>query len=142
MALLRKDADKGDARGSTPEAALSIIAAGMRIIGDVETNGTIKIDGRVEGSVLGARQVMLGRNGAIHGNLHAGEVVIGGVVDGAIVADDRLELQGSAVVNGDIDTKSIVVLEGARINGVVRMQEIQLIKATDGPVRQASAGNS
>ena len=141
MALLRKDTDKSDARGGTPETALSIIAAGMRIIGDVETNGTIKIDGRVEGSVLGARQVMLGRNGAVHGNLHAGEVVIGGVVDGAIVANDRLELQGSAVVNGDIDTKSIVVLEGARINGVVRMQEIQLIKATDGAVRQAGTGS-
>jgi len=141
VALLRKDTDKGDARDGAPEAALSIIAAGMRIIGDMETNGTIKIDGRVEGSVLGARQVMLGRNGAIHGNLHAGEVVIGGVVDGAIVADDRLELQASAVVNGDIDTKSIVVLEGARINGVVRMQEIQLIKAMDGAARQVSTGN-
>lgn len=127
MALLRKDNDKGDTRGGAPEAALSILAAGMRIIGDVETNGTIKIDGRIEGSVIGARQVMLGRNGAIHGNVHAGEVVIGGLVDGAIVADERLELQSSAVVNGDIDTKSIVVLEGARINGAVRMQEVRLI---------------
>mgnify|MGYP001205219977 FL=1 len=140
MALLRKDTDKGDVRGGVPEAALSIIAAGMRIVGDVETNGTIKLDGRIEGSILGARQVMLGRNGTIRGNLHAGEVVIGGVVDGAIVADDQLELQGSAVVNGDIDTKSIVVLEGARINGVVRMQEIQLLTAVDGATRLASTG--
>lgn len=140
MALLRKDSDKIDARGGTPEAALSIIAAGMRIVGDVETNGTIKIDGRVEGSVLGARQVMLGRHGAIHGNLHAGEVVIGGLVDGAIAADERLELQASAVVNGDIDTRSIVVLEGARINGVVRMQEIQLISSTLDGDQPASAG--
>lgn len=127
MALLRKDADKGDTHGGTSAAALSIIAAGMHITGDVETNGTLKIDGRIDGSVVGARQVMLGRNGAIHGNVHAGEVVIGGLVDGAIGADDRLELQSSAVVNGDIDTKSIVVMEGARINGAVRMQEIRLV---------------
>jgi cytoskeletal protein CcmA (bactofilin family) len=127
VSLLKKDADKGDAHGNTSAASLSIIAAGMRIIGDVETNGTIKIDGRIDGSVVGARQVMLGRNGAIHGNVHAGEVVIGGLVDGAIVADERLELQSSAVVNGDIDTKSIVVMEGARINGAVRMQEVRVI---------------
>jgi cytoskeletal protein CcmA (bactofilin family) len=127
MALLRKDGDKPEGRGSAVEAALSIIAAGMRIIGDVETNGTLKVDGRIEGSVLGARQLMLGRNGAIQGNVHSGEVVVGGLVDGAIVADERLELQSSAVVNGDIDTKSIVVLEGARINGTVRMQEIRLL---------------
>ena len=123
MALLKKDSEKNDVRGGGAEAALSIIAAGMRITGDIETSGTIKVDGRIEGSVTGARQMMLGRNGAIHGNLHAGEVVIGGLVDGAIVADERLELQGSAIVNGDIETKSIVVLEGACINGSVRMQE-------------------
>jgi len=129
MALLKRDGDKNDARGNVTEAALSIIAAGMRITGDIETSGTLKIDGRIEGSVIGARQLMLGRSGTIHGNVHAGEVVLGGTVDGAIVADDRLELQGSAVVNGDIDTKSIVVLEGARINGAVRMQEIRLVSA-------------
>ncbi len=127
MALLRKDGDKNEPRGGAVEAALSIIAAGMRITGDIETNGILKVDGRIEGSVLGARQMMLGRNGTVQGNVHASEVVVGGLVDGAIVADERLELQSSAVVNGDIDTKSIVVLEGARINGSVRMQEIRLL---------------
>jgi cytoskeletal protein CcmA (bactofilin family) len=140
VALLRKDSDKADVRGGTAEAALSIIAAGMHITGDVETNGTIKIDGRIAGSVLGARQVMLGRHGTIHGNLRAGEVVIGGLVDGAITADERLELQASAVVNGDIDTKSIVVLEGARINGAVRMQEIQLSGSTGVAASPPSSG--
>jgi cytoskeletal protein CcmA (bactofilin family) len=127
MALLKKDGDKNENRGGVVEAALSIIAAGMRITGDIETNGTLKVDGRIEGSVIGARQMLLGRNGAIQGNVHAGEVVVGGLVDGAIIADERLELQSSAVVNGDIETKSIVVLEGARINGSVRMQEIRLL---------------
>ncbi|MEK7239220.1 MAG: polymer-forming cytoskeletal protein [Gemmatimonadota bacterium] len=140
MALLRKDNDKVDVRGGTAEAALSIIAAGMHISGDVETNGTMKIDGRIDGSVLGARQVMLGRHGTIHGNLRAGEVVVGGLIDGAIVANERLELQASAVVNGDIDTKSIVVLEGARINGAVRMQETQPSNSTAAVVRPASTG--
>jgi len=141
VALLRKDSDRGEARGDAPEAALSILAAGLRIIGDVETNGTLKVDGRIEGSILGARQVMLGRNGAVLGNLHAGEVVIGGSVDGAIIAEERLELQGSAVVNGDIDTKSIVVLEGARINGVVRMKEIRLFGSREEGDRQADAAS-
>lgn len=131
MALLRKDADKSDTRGGATEAALSIIAAGMRITGDIETSGTIKIDGRIEGSVVGARQMMLGRSGAIHGNVHAGEVVVGGTVNGAISADERLELQGSAVVNGDIDTKSIVVMEGAQINGAVRMKESGTVASKD-----------
>jgi cytoskeletal protein CcmA (bactofilin family) len=122
---MSKNTEKAE-RASGSEASLSIIAAGMHITGDVETTGTLKIDGRIEGSVTGARQLLLGRGGAIHGGVRASEVVIAGIVDGPIVADERLELQSSAVVNGDIDTKSIVVLEGARINGGVRMQEIHL----------------
>lgn len=105
------------------EATLSIIAGGMKIVGDIESAGVVKVDGTVEGSVLGARQVLLGRGGTIHGNVSADEIVIGGVVHGAVNAAHRLEMQSSAVINGDIETKSIIVLEGARINGLVRMRE-------------------
>jgi cytoskeletal protein CcmA (bactofilin family) len=107
----------------TAEAPMSIISSSMRITGDVECAGVMKVDGQIDGSVTGARQVLLGRGGSVRGNVVADEVVVGGVVDGGIVAGERLELQGTAVVNGDIDTKSIVVLEGARINGIVRMND-------------------
>jgi cytoskeletal protein CcmA (bactofilin family) len=111
-------------RNSTAaEAPMSIISSGMKITGDLECAGVVKIDGRIDGSVTGARQVLLGRGGAVHGNVIADELVVGGVVDGGIVAAERLELQATAVVNGDIETKSIIVLEGARINGVVRMSD-------------------
>jgi cytoskeletal protein CcmA (bactofilin family) len=122
MAIFGKDGT-GDGRAAV-EASLSIIAAGMRITGDVESGGVIKIDGRVDGSVTGARQILLGLGGAINGNVQADEVVIGGEVNGAVRAANRLELQGTAVVNGDIDTKSVVVLEGAQINGAVRMSDL------------------
>jgi cytoskeletal protein CcmA (bactofilin family) len=110
--------------GRMIETSLSIIAAGMRISGDIESGGVIKIDGRVDGSVVGARQILLGRGGAIHGNVEADEVVIGGDVFGSVRATNRLELQGTATVQGNIDTKSIVVMEGAQITGNVRMSEL------------------
>jgi cytoskeletal protein CcmA (bactofilin family) len=114
---------------SSESTALSVIASGMRIVGDVESSGVMKIDGRVEGSVTHARQVLLGRGATVKGNVAADEVVIGGVVDGGIKATERLELQATAVVNGDIETKSIVVLEGARINGSVRMADLAVPRA-------------
>ena len=110
--------------GNSDAAALSIIATGMRIVGDIESSGVMKVDGRIEGSVTHARQVLLGRGANIKGNVAAEEVVIGGTVDGGIRAGERLELQATAVVNGDIEAKSIVVLEGARINGSVRMTDL------------------
>ena len=118
---------------SVAEAPMSIISSGMKITGDLECAGVVKVDGRIDGSVTGARQVLLGRGGAVHGNVIADEVVIGGVVDGAILAAERLELQGTAVVNGDIETKSIIVLEGARINGVVRMSDSSAMSRSGRP---------
>jgi len=108
---------------AAPEAALSIISGGVKIVGDIQSTGILKVDGIIEGSVRGARQVLLGRSGTIRGDVSSSEAVIAGTVHGSISASDRLELQSTAVVNGDIDTKSIVVLEGARINGVVRMND-------------------
>src|SRR3982751_5491345 len=114
--LMRNDAPP-------PEAGLSVIASGLKIVGDIESTGVVKIEGIVEGSVRGARQLLLGRQGTVHGDIRAHEAVIGGTVIGTIVADERVEIQGTSSVQGDIHTKSIVVLEGGVINGTVRMGE-------------------
>ncbi len=126
MAMFSKDAPaRAESRSpSAPvEAILSIIAAGMKVTGDIDTSGVIKVDGEINGSITGARQVLLGRGGVVRGNVAGGEIVIGGTVEGAVAAAERLELQSTAAVKGDIDTRSIVVIEGARINGLVRMSE-------------------
>jgi cytoskeletal protein CcmA (bactofilin family) len=129
VAIFSKDetAGKPTGRASQAETSLSIISAGTTISGDISCGGVLKVEGRIEGSVLEARQVMLAKEGAIQGGVAAHEIVVGGVIDGNVTASDRLELQSSAVVNGDITTKSIVVMEGARINGGVKMTEIALV---------------
>src|SRR6185295_6039183 len=130
--LMRNDAPPS-------EAGLSVIAAGMKIIGDIESTGVVKIEGIVEGAIRGARQLLLGRQGTVHGDIRAHEVVIGGTVVGTIVAEERVEIQGTSSVQGDIHTKSIVVLEGGVINGTERMGEAAV---REGPrERDASADN-
>jgi cytoskeletal protein CcmA (bactofilin family) len=121
MAMFGKDGKPSDVRTPPNDAILSIVAAGMRIIGDLDGPGLLKIDGRVEGSISGPRQVIVGRDGVVQGNVQASEVILAGTVDGSVVSTERVEVQGTAVVNGDIHTRSIVVSEGARINGAVRM---------------------
>ena len=106
---------------NTYEGTVSVIGAGLKITGDVESTGVIKVEGTVEGNIRGARQLFLGKGGTIRGDLHASEIVLAGTVVGTVSASDRCEIQGSSAVHGDIYTKSIVVLEGAVINGTVRM---------------------
>lgn len=137
MSIFNKPpAERPVTRLDTPPAdagAMSVIANGMRIMGDVESNGTIKVEGVIEGAVRGARQVLLGRSGVIHGDIHAGDAVLGGKVIGAVVAGERVEIQGTASVEGDIHTKSIVVFEGGSINGAVRMGEGSAAARTPAP---------
>ncbi len=113
-----------NAEPSPNDSVLSMIAAGMRVTGDIETSGIVKIEGRIDGTIKGARQLLLGKMGEIHGDIHAREVVIAGTVAGTITASERTEIQGTSRIDGDIQTKSIVVLEGAILNGNVRMGEI------------------
>jgi cytoskeletal protein CcmA (bactofilin family) len=125
MAMFTKESpEKPDTKGGSPaEAALSIIAFGMKLLGDIETSGVLKIEGSIEGTIRGARQVLVGRQGEVKGDVHAREVVVGGKIDGTITASERVEIQGTSAVNGDIYTRSIIVLEGGRINGSVRMDD-------------------
>jgi cytoskeletal protein CcmA (bactofilin family) len=122
MAIFKEEKQDGK-NGSTGEGALSIIAAGMTVSGDIESSGVVKVEGRVDGSIRSARQVLVGRQGTVHGDIDTREAVIGGTVEGMITASERVEIQATASVQGDIVTRSIVVAEGGKINGTVRMEE-------------------
>ena len=135
MPIFSKDTKVPDQRQSS-DAVLSIIAAGMHFIGDLEGPGLIKIDGRVEGSISGARQIIVGRDGSVRGNVNATEVILAGTIDGTVIGNDRVELQGTATLNGDLHTRLIVVNEGARINGAVRMTDSGVIDLNDRPAVQ------
>lgn len=126
MAIFGKDANganDGRGAGAGREASLSIVAAGMKITGDIKTDGVVKIEGRVDGAIRAARQVLIGRQGHVHGDIITGEAIIGGTVQGTITASERVEIQGTACIAGDIDTRAIAVMEGGRINGAVRIAD-------------------
>jgi cytoskeletal protein CcmA (bactofilin family) len=114
---------EGKTAGNGAEGALSIIATGMKVTGDIDSTGVVKVEGRVEGSIRSARQVLVGRQGVVQGDIETREAIIGGTVDGSITGGERVEIQATAVVNGDVITRTIVIAEGGKINGSVKMEE-------------------
>jgi cytoskeletal protein CcmA (bactofilin family) len=108
-------------RRKTDQIPFSIIASDMTVIGDLETDGVVRIEGRVKGTVRVGSQVLVASGAVIEGDLHTQEAVIAGQVSGAIHARERVELQASAMVAGDILTPRISIIEGARISGEVKM---------------------
>ncbi|HEX2217440.1 MAG TPA: polymer-forming cytoskeletal protein [Gemmatimonadales bacterium] len=108
-------------RRRTDQIPFSIIASDMTVIGDLETDGVVRIEGRVKGTVRVGSQILVAQGAAIDGDLHTQEAVVAGTVSGAIHASDRVELQATAVVKGDILTARIAVVEGAKVSGEVKM---------------------
>lgn len=102
-------------------AGLSIIGGGMKVVGDITAEGVVKIEGTVVGTVRAGRQVLVAKGGLVEGDVFSREAIIGGEVRGGIQAEERVEIQTSSVVHGDIATKRLFVQEGGEINGVVRM---------------------
>ena len=127
MAIFKEEKTDGRNGGvpGGPDGALSIIAAGMTVSGDIDSNGVVKVEGRVEGSIRAARQVLVGRQGTVRGDIETREAIIGGTVEGTITGNERVEIQATAQVSGDVVTRTIVIAEGGKINGSVRMEEQQ-----------------
>ncbi len=108
-------------RRRTDQIPFSIIASDMTVIGDLETEGVVRVEGRVKGNVRVGAQVLVAQGAVIEGDLHTQEAVIAGQVSGAIHARERVELQATATVAGDIMTPRISIIEGAKITGEVKM---------------------
>jgi cytoskeletal protein CcmA (bactofilin family) len=116
-------------RRRTDQIPLSIIAKDLTITGDLDSEGVVKIEGRVKGTVRAESQVLVSPGALIEGDLHTKEAIIAGEVRGSIMAAERTELQASAVVVGDIHTQRIAVLEGARVSGEVKMDGSSTVAA-------------
>jgi len=108
-------------RRRTDQIPFSIIASDMTVIGDLETEGVVRIEGRVKGTVRVGSQILVAPGATIEGDLHTQEAVVAGTITGAIHASDRVELQTTAVVSGDIHTARIAIVEGAKVTGEVKM---------------------
>jgi cytoskeletal protein CcmA (bactofilin family) len=107
--------------GTPPETVISIIGPGMKVIGNCETDGTIRIEGTVQGSVHAGKAVVVGKDGMVDGDIVTQDAVISGRVIGKLVAESRLELQATSWIEGEVRARRMQLEEGAVLNGTVDM---------------------
>jgi len=90
---------------------------GTTINGDVNTEGDVRIDGKVCGRVMSKAKTVVGSTGVIEGDIFCQNAYIDGRVKGNIEVEELLILSKTAVVVGDIKIKKLVVEEGAKFSG-------------------------
>jgi cytoskeletal protein CcmA (bactofilin family) len=91
------------------------------IRGDVTAEGSIRIDGTIEGSVESRGAVVVGDSGVVRGGVRGSDVVIAGQVVGDIVCTGHLEILAKGKVEGDIDAASMRIETGGVFCGTSRM---------------------
>jgi len=110
------------AKNFEPESKLpNIIGPGTKIVGDIETNGDIRIDGQIEGNINSKGKVVIGSNGMIKGEVFCNNAELSGSLNGKISVSELLSLKASSKVSGDIKTGKLNIEPGAVFTGTCNM---------------------
>ena len=99
----------------------SLIGAGTVVQGNVMFSGGLRIDGAVDGKVTTASNapgtLVISEHARVDGEVKVSHVVINGSVSGPVIANDYLELQAKARVNGDVVYRALEMHVGAVVHG-------------------------
>lgn len=95
----------------------TIFGKGTKIIGDLKTKGSVRVEGEITGKVEANGDVFIGESGKIETKVEARKVVIAGEVEADIVAYDKLEILKQGILRGDIKCNHLVIEEGATFIG-------------------------
>lgn len=116
--MLRRDkervgADFGEIR--------AFLGEGTQFKGVLSFAGAVRVDGQLEGEIVGDEVLIIGEPGQVKAEIEVGTLVVSGLVQGTITAKRRVELLRPSRVTGTIRTPCLVVAEGAMFNGNCEM---------------------
>ena len=94
----------------------SFIGCNSVFKGNIDTQGTLRIDGAVEGNIS-ADWVIIGEKAHIKGDISARGIIIGGKIDGNLKAKEVIEVKNKGHVFGEIMSKKLVIAEGGIFEG-------------------------
>jgi cytoskeletal protein CcmA (bactofilin family) len=100
---------------------INIINAGTSIVGDLNSEGDLRIDGIVKGSITVKTKLVLGPSSKVDGNVKASNCDVQGTVNGNISIEDLLTVKATAKIIGDIKSQKLVIESGAEFNGNSQM---------------------
>ncbi len=97
------------------------INQGTSITGELESDGDLRVEGIIRGTLRTKSKVALGPTGLVEGDVYCKSADIEGKIVGDIEVSELLTLKSTCLVEGNIYTSKIVIENGARFNGVCTM---------------------
>ncbi len=125
MAFGRKSSADGQPASESADLGglTAFIDQGSSFEGKLSFKDTVRIDGHFAGQITSENTLVVGETGVIEANVRSQIVIISGTVAGDIVADKRIVMHKSGRVDGNVHTPSLIMEDGAILNGQLKMSE-------------------
>lgn len=104
-----------------PVECATVIGNDVVIKGEITVEKGLRVDGTIEGAVTTKGKVHVGKSGQLSAEVNGGTVVVEGKVKGNVTAIDRVTLEATSNVSGDLTASKLVVHEGATFVGKVNV---------------------
>ncbi|MEZ7837889.1 MAG: polymer-forming cytoskeletal protein [Flavobacteriales bacterium] len=113
-------------------SAVNAIGQGSTIKGDIITEGDLRIDGTLTGSITTKGRLVIGETGLVEGEVVCQNALIAGTLKAKIQVHELLSLKATANLSGDIITNKLAIEPGANFTGSCSMgASIKNIKSSD-----------
>lgn len=108
-------------KGRQMQGIESLISQGVEIKGQVLAQGSIRIDGKIEGQLDIKGDLFVGEKGQVKGGIKVDNIIMGGKIEGDVQARGRFELTATGIMNGDIICATLSIEEGGILDGTSKM---------------------
>ena len=99
----------------------AFLGTGTKYRGHLEFHGVVRIDGLFEGDIVSDGTLVVGKEAVVKGMIHVGMLMCSGRIEAEVRAAKKVILHKTAEYQGDIHTPSLIIEEGARMEGEVAM---------------------
>lgn len=110
-------------RQEASEDVSAFVGKGVEFKGTISYNGTVRIDGSLDGEIHTEGVLLVGEEAVITAKVTAGTIVCKGKITGDVIAKEKIKLRAPAIVNGGIKTPMLSIEEGVLFNGTLEMTQ-------------------
>lgn len=107
--------------GETAQGVNAFVGKGVEFKGVISYNGTVRIDGHMEGEIHTEGTLLVGEEAVITATVSAGTIICKGKITGDIQAKEKVKLRTPAILNGSVTTPTLSMEEGVLFNGSCEM---------------------
>lgn len=108
-------------KNPTQAQASNRILMGTEIKGEIKSDGDLRVDGKVDGTVTIKGKLVVGEKGVVEGDIDCANVTVSGLLKGKINVSELTALSSTARIDGDLVTTKLSVEPGAEFNGTCSM---------------------